>query len=63
MSQKKGKPKKKRTGISARKVEKYLADADKAGNLDPRHEREFDRMLDDLVPPAPPPKKKRGRAR
>lgn len=44
---------KKKSGVSAKKIEKYLADAEKRGEINPRHSRAFNDLLDDLVPPAP----------
>jgi hypothetical protein len=48
------KPKKKRSGKQP--TERYLGELEKRGQLNPQHRRDFDRLLDDVVPP--PTKKK-----
>lgn len=45
--------KRKKRGVSPGKIEKYLADAEKRGELNPAHSRAFNNLLDDVVPPAP----------
>lgn len=44
-------------GINPRKIEKYLEEAAKRGELDPKHRRDFNQLLDDVVLP-PSTKKK-----
>ena len=44
--------KRKKKGISVGKIEKYLADAEKRGELNPAHSKAFNNLLDDIAPPA-----------
>lgn len=52
----KAKPAAKRRGKAkkpdARQTNRYLKEVEKRGELNPEHRRDFDNMLDDVVPPA-----------
>lgn len=46
------KQKKRKAAPKKKQVERFIAELEKRGELNPEHRRDFDNMLDDVVPAA-----------